>query len=94
MGEQALKKLLGERSRRRKGAVGGRELDEGSPRRTAVGREVVNRGESFQQKLLNNPVGQVETFLQTFFVDHVKQQFSVTNFCGSAWKFWRENPNC
>ena len=27
---------------------------------------VVNRGESFQQNLLNNPVGRQETFLQTF----------------------------
>ena len=45
----------------------------------AGGREVVNGGKSFQQKLLNNPVG-LETFLQTFVVDHVKQQFSVPNF--------------
>ena len=36
--------------------------------------------ESFQQNLLNNLVGRVETFLQTFLVDHVKQQFSVPTF--------------
>ena len=54
---------------------------------------VVNRGESFQQNLLNNPVGREETFLQTFLVDHV-EQFSVPNFCGSVWKYWRERPNC
>ena len=35
-----------------------------------------------------------ETFLQTFLVDHVKQQFSVPTFCGSVWKSWRESPNC
>ena len=34
---------------------------------------VVNRGESFQQNLLNNPVGRKKAFLQTFLVDHVKQ---------------------
>ena len=55
---------------------------------------VVNRGESFQQNLLNNPVGREKTFLQTFLVDHVKQQFSVSTFCGSVWKSWRESPNC
>ena len=54
----------------------------------------VNIGESFQQNLLNNPVGREETFLQTFLVDHVKQQFSVPIFCGSVWKFRRESPNC
>ena len=42
--------------------------------------------ESFQQNLLNNPVGREETILQTFRVDHVKQQLSVPNFCGSVWK--------
>ena len=41
---------------------------------------VVNRGESLQEKVLNNPVGREETFLQTFPVDHVKQQISVPNF--------------
>ena len=56
--------------------------------------EVVNRGKSFQQNLLSNPVGREETFLQTFLVDHVKQQFSVPTFCGSVWKCWRESPNC
>ena len=56
MGKQTLKKYLGEGSRRRKGAVGGREFAYG-------GREVVNRGESFQQNLLNSPVGREETFL-------------------------------
>ena len=45
-------------------------------------------------KLLNNPVGRDETFLQTFLVDHVKQQFSVPSFFGSVWKSWRESPNC
>ena len=50
--------------------------------------------ESFQQNLLNNPVGQEKTFLQTFLVDHVKQKFSVPTFCGSVWKSWRESPNC
>ena len=48
-----------------------------------------NRGESFQQNLLNNPVGREETFLQIFLVEHVKQQFSVSTFCGSVWKSWR-----
>ena len=54
----------------------------------------LNRGESFQQNLLNNPVGREETFLQTFLVDHDKQQFSVGTFCGSVWKSWWESPNC
>ena len=58
------------------------------------GVEAVNIGESFQQNLLNNPVGREETTLQTFLVDHVKQQFSVPTFCGSVWKSWRESPNC
>ena len=52
------------------------------------------QAESFQQNLLNNPVGRKETFLQTFLVEHVKQQFSVPTFCGSVWKSWRESPNC
>ena len=52
------------------------------------------QAEWFQQNLLNNPVGREETFLQTFLVDHVKQQFSVPTFCGSVWKSWRERPNC
>ena len=58
--------------------------------------EVVNGGETFQQNLLSNPVGREETFLQTFLVDHVIQQFSVPTFCGSVWKWkrWRESPNC
>ena len=55
-----------------------KQLGEGSRR------EVVNRRESFQQNLLNNPVGREETFLQTFLADHVKQQFSVPTFCGSV----------
>ena len=38
--------------------------------------------------------GREETFLQTFLVDHVKQQFSVPTFCGSVWKSWRETPIC
>ena len=52
------------------------------------------QAESFQQNLLNNPVGREETFLQTFLLDHVKQQFSVPTFCGSVWQSWRESPNC
>ena len=52
------------------------------------------QAESFQQNLLNNPVGREKTFLQTLLVDHVKQQFSVPTFCGSVWKSWRESPNC
>ena len=42
------------------------------------------QAKSFQQNLLNNPVGREETFLQTFLVDHVKQHFSVPTFCGSV----------
>ena len=82
VGKQTLKKQLGEGevSRRRELAYGGREA--------------VNIEESFQQNLLNNPVGREKTFLQTFLVDHVKQQFSVPTFCGSVWKSWRESPNC
>ena len=38
------------------------------------------KAKSFQQNLLNNPVGREETFLQTFLVDHIKQQFSVPTF--------------
>ena len=53
-----------------------------------------NTGESFQQNLLNNPVGREETFSQTFLVDHVKQQFLVPTFCGSVWESWSESPNC
>ena len=98
VGKQTLKKLLGEGSRRRKGAVDGRELAEGSLLKGACvrqgGKGVTNRGESFQQNLLNNPVGREETFLQTFLDDHVKQQFSVPTFCGSVWESWRESPNC
>ena len=56
--------------------------------------EVVNRRESFQQNLLNNPVGREETFLQTFLVGHVKQEISVATFRGSVWKSWRESPSC
>ena len=62
---------------------------EGSRRRTDK-----NRRESFQQNLLNKPVGHEETFLQTFLFHHVKQQFSVPTFCGSVWKSRRESPNC
>ena len=47
---------------------------------------VANRGESFQKNLLNDAIGREETFLQTFPVDHVKQQFSVPSFCGSVWR--------
>ena len=53
---------------------------------------VVNRGESFQQNLLNNPVGGEETFLQTFLVDHVKQQFSVPNFVAVSGNLGRKVP--
>ena len=67
-----------------------KQLGEGS----AGGREVVIREESFQQNLLNNPVARDEIFLQTFLVDHIKQQFSVPTFCGSVWKSWRESPKC
>ena len=52
------------------------------------------QAESFQQNLVNNPVGREDTFLQTFLVDHVKQQFSVPTFSGSVWKSWRESPDC
>ena len=41
------------------------------------GRDVVNRGKSIQQNLLNDPVGHEEIILPTFLLDHVKQQFSV-----------------
>ena len=40
--------------------------------------------ESFQQNLLNNPVGREETFSQTILVDYVKQQFSVPTFHDSS----------
>ena len=63
-----------------------KQLGEGNRKRTAT--------ESFQKNLQNNPVGREETFLQTFLVDHVKQQFSAPTFCGSVWKSWRESPNC
>ena len=46
----------------------------------AAGGRAKNRGESFQQNLLNNPVGREEAFLQTFLVDHFKQQLSVPTF--------------
>ena len=70
-----------------------RSLRKGAEGIRQGGREVVNRGESLRQNLLNNPVGREETFLQTFLVDHVKQQFSVPTFCGSVWKSGRESPN-
>ena len=71
-----------------------RHWENNSTKGAAGWKEVVNRGESFQQKLLNNPVGREETFLQTFLVDHVKQQFSVPTFFGSVGKSWRESSNC
>ena len=43
------------------------------------------RSESFQQNLQNKSVGRLETFIQIFVVDHVKQ-FSVATFGGSVWK--------
>ena len=60
------------------------------------GKETLKKqlGSGSKQNPLNNPVGHEETFLQTFLVDHVKQQFSVPNFCGTVWKSWRESPNC
>ena len=58
----------------------------------AGGREVVNRGEFFQQKLLNNPVGCEETILQTFLVDHVKQHFSVPSFVAVSGNLGRKVP--
>ena len=64
-----------------------KQLGEGS-RRGSKQRRII------QQNLLNNPVGREETFLQTFLVDHVKQEFSVPTFCGSVWESWRESPNC
>ena len=67
-----------------------KQLGEGSRRWT----QVVNRGESFQQNLLDNPVGREETFSQIFLVDHVKRQLSVPTFCGSVRKSWWESPNC
>ena len=48
---------------------------------------VVSRGESFQQKLQNEPVGHVEICLQKILVNHVKHFF-----CG-LWKPWRESPS-
>ena len=80
MGKQTLRKQLGEA--------------EGSRRRTG-GREEGNglQAESFQQNLLNNPVGREETSLQTLLVDHVRQQVSVPTVCGSVWESWRESPN-
>ena len=65
-----------------KGAAGGREAGKGL------------QAESFQQKILNNPVGHEETILQTVLVEHVEQQFSVLTYCGSVWNSWRESPNC
>ena len=44
-------------------------------------------------KTTNNPVGREKTFLQTFLVEHVEQQFSVPTFCGSVRKSWSESPN-
>ena len=68
-----------------KGAAGGGEPKaEGSRRRTGGRKQGGSRkrlqAESFQQNLLNNPVGREETFLRTFLVDHVKEQFSVPTF--------------
>ena len=52
---------------------------------------VINRGESFQQNLLNSRDGREETFSQTFLVDHIKQ-LSIQTFRGSVWKSWRKVP--
>ena len=70
--KQTLKKQLGEG----KGTAGGRE-----PGREA--RKGLEAG-SFQQNLLNNPVGREETFLQKFLVDHLRQQFPAPTFCGMS----------
>ena len=40
----------------------------------------VNRGESFQHNLLNNPFGRGETFLRTVPLEHVKHQFRYQPF--------------
>ena len=55
---------------------------------------VVSTRESFQQNLLNNPVGRKETFLQTILVDHVNQKISVPAFCVSFWGSLTESRNC
>ena len=73
--------------------VGKQTLKKNRVKGASSAREAVNRRESFQQNLLNNPVGHEETFLETFLVDHVKQQFSVPTFCGSVWKYWRKSSN-
>ena len=52
----------------------------------------VNRRESFQQNLINNPVGRKETFLQKVLVDHVKQQFSVPTFVAVSGNLGRKVP--
>ena len=64
MGRKTLRNQLGEGSRRRKGAVGGREL--------ACGRQGRRQADSFQQNLQNKPVGREETILQTFLINHVE----------------------
>ena len=43
-------------------------------------------------KICTKTVGCEETILQTFFIYHV-EQFSITTFCGSSWKTWRESPS-
>ena len=88
VGKQTLKKQLGLRSRRRELQVDGRKGAEGVRQAGSKQRRIIPKN------LINNPVGREETFLQTFLVDHVKQQFSVPTFCGSVWKSWRESPNC
>ena len=50
------------------------------------------QAESLQQNLQNKPVGCEETFLQTILINRV-EQLSVSNFCGSFWKPWRESPS-
>ena len=60
-----------------------KQLASGSKQRRTIPKKI----------LLNNPVGREERFLQTFLVDHVKQQFLVPTFCSSVWKTWRESPN-
>ena len=83
VGKQTLKKQLGEGSRRRKGAAGRREPSVERILRTR-GREVVNRGESFQQKLLNNPVGHEETFLKHFSLIMSNNNFRYQPFVAAS----------
>ena len=66
VGRLTLRKQLGKESRRRKGAVGGREF----AYREVAGNGV--RAGSLQQNLQNKSVGRGEIFLQTFLINHVE----------------------